>query len=193
MRVFMWSDLHLLHTNIIEYQQRPFEKSFKGALKNARVMFENYINTVKKDDIVLFVGDLALVSNRNKKFVKKFVQALPGNKFLILGNHDRKDKEFYLNCGFIDVFDYMIIGQNFICHYPLNEYINKSIPLLDIFYENKCKVLYHGHTHNSTFEVNDKIQRINVCVDYNKNNYKPIKITNKVIKTYLKNLLKTYL
>jgi calcineurin-like phosphoesterase family protein len=76
--VFVISDLHLDHENIISYCKRPF----RTVRKMNEVLINNWNFTVKPDDIVFFVGDLVCGSP------DKFFSKLNGNIRFISGNHD---------------------------------------------------------------------------------------------------------
>lgn len=84
--IYLTSDLHLNHANIIKYCNRPFA--------NVEEMNESLISkwnkTIKKDDIVLFLGDLALT--KGKKDTDYWLSQLNGVILFFKGNHDKKSK-----------------------------------------------------------------------------------------------------
>jgi len=79
--VFVISDLHLNHENIISYCKRPFD----SVREMNRVLIKNWNYIVKPDDTVYFVGDMALGNS------DKFIEKLNGNIYFIWGNHDVTD------------------------------------------------------------------------------------------------------
>lgn len=190
MKLYIWSDHHYFHKNIIKYQNRPFECTFKGMLDNAKLMYSNHKNIIKKDDIVLYLGDLALIKEYIKPYFVEMFNQLPGYKFLVKGNHDTRDNNFYKKLGFINIFNYLIINKFFICHYP----IDKKSPnyYKQAFYNSKCTIIVHGHVHNREIytDYEREIKRINVCVDYKDNNYLPIEFKDKCLINYFKKLIK---
>ena len=188
MKLYIWSDHHYFHKNIIKYQNRPFECSFKGMIENAKLMFNNHKNIIKKDDIILYLCDLALIKEYIKPYVIDMFRQLPGYKFLIKGNHDTRDNKFYKKLGFIDIFNYLIINKFFICHYPID--INTPNYYKTAFLNSNCEIIIHGHTHNTPIYYNDDIKRINVCVDYKNNNYLPIEFKDKCLINYFKKYIK---
>ena len=159
--VYIWSDLHLGHANIIEYGERPFQ--------NIEEMDNNLINnwkkTIKPNDIIINLGDFAFKQPRI--YLKELLKDLPGYKILILGNHDRKKStNFWMDAGFNEVYKYPIIyeGKYILSHEPAE--MNENMPYINI----------HGHIHNKNPEIKNQI---NVSVE--KINYKPL-LFRKIIK-----------
>lgn len=80
-KVWVWSDLHLFHANVIRYCGRPFyntDQMFQTLLENAQ-------SCVGSEDWLLCLGDLSFgFPDRTREFI----EAIPGHKALILGNHD---------------------------------------------------------------------------------------------------------
>lgn len=178
MKVFVWSDNHFFHNNIIKYCNRPFEYSSKGSLDCLKFQINNYLNCVSKNDVVLFLGDLLQFNCNIEKFEEMF-NKLPGHKILILGNHDSL-KYDYKRLGFEYVLKYLIIDKTMFCHYPLTD----QSDYLDLFKQNNCEILYHGHVHNKEI-TNTDFKRINCCVDYKDNNYTPLEITDNCLKNHI--------
>ncbi len=79
-QVWVWSDLHLGHTNIIRYCDRPFRDA--GHMDNA--LLDNWAQTVdwsaESDAIAMKRGMTATNFGR--------IAAMPGRKILVPGNHD---------------------------------------------------------------------------------------------------------
>lgn len=181
MKIFLTSDQHFGHKNIIKYCNRPFEFSDKGVIDCIKTIFSNYNDVVTDDDIVFHLGDLAFVKQKNREAIKMLFQNLKGKKILLLGNHDHCSKEFYKECGFIDIKNYFVFGNYFLCHYPLNKtqlITEKMRALYKILKESKADIIIHGHSHNVTSADDKLYPRINVCVDYPPNNYSPVEITD---------------
>lgn len=76
--IFVTSDLHLNHENIIKYCQRPFS----SAREMNRVLINNWNHIISPNDTVYFVGDMAMGNS------DRFISVLNGNIFFIWGNHD---------------------------------------------------------------------------------------------------------
>lgn len=178
--LYFISDQHFGHSNIIKYCNRPFD----DVIQNADFMYRSYQETVTDDDVVVFLGDIALFRSNTKEPFKQMFKSMKGKKFLVLGNHDSMSKEFYKECGFADIRKYHLVGDIMLCHYPLGsdtEYIN----LRKIMLEN-AKTLYHGHIHNKDVSYNDGVERTNFSVE--KIGYKPYLINNKTLENYFLNL-----
>lgn len=81
--IWLTSDLHFGHRNIIRFCNRPFE--------NEKVMgpalIDNWNNTVGDDDIVFVLGDTFWFDD--SRAIKKVVSSLKGKDIYFLpGNHD---------------------------------------------------------------------------------------------------------
>lgn len=61
MSVFMISDLHFSHANIIKYCKRPFS----SVDEMNSTMITNWNNTVKEDDTVFVLGDVFFKINKD--------------------------------------------------------------------------------------------------------------------------------
>jgi len=79
--LFTIGDLHLDHSNIISYCNRPFN----NIAEMNRVLMKNWNYIVKPDDTVYFVGDMTLGNS------DKFIEKLNGNIYFIWGNHDETE------------------------------------------------------------------------------------------------------
>lgn len=178
--IYFTSDQHFGHTNIIKYCNRPFEFSREGTLKCDEFIRDKYCSVVREDDIVFFLGDIALFKRADTERIKELISNLPGQKILLKGNHDHNKNHFYRSCGFLDVRHYLNFGDYFICHYPLTfeeEEINQRVQELKHLYDiNGCSVVIHGHTHEKFIQDEEGIRRINVCVDNPQTRFMPVKV-----------------
>lgn len=175
--LYFTSDQHFGHKNILKYAKRPFDDSRTGMIDCARFMYETYQNTVKPTDIVVFLGDLALMNSHNKDVFRDMFRSMKGTKLLVLGNHDQYSKSFYKDCGFIDIRDFHVIGKIFICHYPcVSSGTPKERLCKSAFDNSECNEIYHGHIHEKHSPSFDGIKRHNMCVDYAPNGFKPVLI-----------------
>ena len=156
-KIFVTSDTHFDHENIIDFCDRPF----KDIYHMQEVLISNWNKVVKKDDTVYHLGDFAFC---NKQKLTSIVERLNGKIILIKGNHDNHSFSFY-NEIFYDFIPYPVIIDDFfiLSHYPL--FINKHMPYVNI----------HGHLHNTChrsvdFEIT--LKHYNVCVE--NTNYTPV-------------------
>lgn len=85
MSVFVISDLHLGHKNIIRYCDRPFNSVSEMDEK----LIRNWNRKVGPQDTVLYGGDLSLKSPTTGI---EYVNRLNGEFVLLRGNHDGFDK-----------------------------------------------------------------------------------------------------
>lgn len=139
-----------------------------------RTLYDNYVNKVSDNDYVVFLGDVFFTNSNNLEMCRDMFRSFPGNKILIRGNHDRKDDQFYLDCGFLAVTDYLIAGRYFFCHYPCAPGNPAEAKYREIFEKSRCDTIIHGHIHTKDSPVEVNITRINCCVDYEPNNYSPV-------------------
>jgi len=185
---FLVSDNHFGHKNIIDYANRPFEVSYKGVEANTEYMIEKWNSVVSKDDNVIHLGDFGLGWNSKKYKTKRdfyvdILYKLNGKKALLLGNHDRESKSFYINAGFDTVGTYLIQDNIMLNHYPLEinaEFmkpglINHINKLKEIYNEKECIGLIHGHSHNFIYE-DKRFYNVSVeCNDYKPQDFEIIK------------------
>ena len=169
-KVWLISDTHFLHKNIIKYCNRPENHD--------DVMIKNWNDTVNETDLIIHLGDisagLSKVMNGEGVLIDIFKE-LKGTKVLIRGNHDHFEDDWYIkNLGFTSVTDYLSIDGFFLCHYPLittkyssDKEIQTIKFLKEEFKKSGCHTLIHGHSHQTIFDG-----KINVAVDLN--NFSPV-------------------
>lgn len=164
--IYFISDTHFNHKNIIEYSDRPYS--------NLEEMTEAYISNwndrVTKHDVVYHLGDFALsYGKKHEKLIDDILARLNGQKFLIVGNHDRK--EVLNNSRWTHVCDYKRIkvdiggvNKNIVLfHYPIRSW--RGIHRGDWH--------LHGHSHGSLHDYGGKV--LDVGVDAVAN-HKPISL-----------------
>ena len=81
MAIFLTSDTHFRHKNILEYCGRPFF----SMEHMERELIRNWNSVVGVDDTVYHLGDFSM----NHKYHADIVPQLNGKKILVLGNHDK--------------------------------------------------------------------------------------------------------
>jgi calcineurin-like phosphoesterase family protein/2'-5' RNA ligase len=89
--VFLISDTHFDHTNIIRYCNRPF----KSTSEMNHVIISNWNKTIRKKDIVFFLGDLRF--GRGSRETDYWLKRLNGRIYFLNGNHETKSRitKFY--------------------------------------------------------------------------------------------------
>ncbi len=157
MNYWIISDTHFGHAAMETYCGRP--KNF------ANIILKNLSRTVKENDVLVHLGDFCF--GDEEKWHYKFMK-IPGTKWLIKGNHDKKSNQFYLKNGWDFVGDGMVLNmfgeRIFFTHEPLNF---TSTSILNI----------HGHQHNRLSKV--RIQKILVSME--NNNYQPYSLRKLIL------------
>jgi len=159
-KVFIWSDIHFGHENIINFCDRPYPDA---DTMNECIM-DNFNETVGEDDISIWVGDVGFLSTTK---LNQILGYLHGYKILVIGNHDFKGKKLR-NLAFDEKHLLLQVTKKNIdmvfTHYPME---NLPYPFINI----------HGHIHNI---IKNSLQHINVSVEMPYINYKPIQLSDLV-------------
>lgn len=80
--VFFTADHHFGHKNIIKYSNRPFE----SVQEMDETMIQRWNEKIKPGDEVYHLGDVGLCSPEK---LRKILDRLNGQKYLIKGNHEK--------------------------------------------------------------------------------------------------------
>jgi len=139
-RVFIISDTHFNHKNIIEYTTRINYLEAKDIATMHDLIVERWNSVVNHDDIVYHLGDFGF---GGAALFAEFMPKLNGSIRLMRGNHDpRKSQQWYLDKGFDRFYDAPIIldGWFILSHEPI-AYLTESMPYVNI----------HGHTHDECY------------------------------------------
>ena len=80
--IFVISDLHLGHANIIRYCRRPFS----SVIEMDSVLLDNWNFTVRPNDSVIYLGDLRY--GRGALPSSHFLNRMNGDITTVIGNHD---------------------------------------------------------------------------------------------------------
>lgn len=81
MTIYIISDLHFNHANIIKYCDRPFS----SLEEMNKTMYSYWNSKIEEKDIVYYLGDLAMSPERKALEV---AESLNGNILFVDGNHD---------------------------------------------------------------------------------------------------------
>lgn len=160
--IYLTSDLHFGHKNIIKLTNRPFS----DVHEMNETLIKNWNNTIKPQDTIYILGDLCFKMTLEESH--KIIQRLNGKKILIRGNHDKQYDEGL----FQDICDYKELKYNkqlfILSHYPFEEWNH--------FFSGAIHL--HGHQHNhSDYNYKMKLKgfkRYDVGVDANM--YRPVSI-----------------
>lgn len=131
------ADLHISHSHVIQYDNRPFS----SVEEMDAALISNWNSVVSKNDTVYVIGDFIW---KKEQEWKDILEQLKGNIVLIKGNHDPKRFSNTTKSYFADIKDYKEIVDNgkrvIMCHYP--------IPFFKSDFSNDTVMLY-GHVHDS--------------------------------------------
>ena len=84
-KLWLWSDLHFGHKNIIGFSDRPFV----GINHMNQCLVEYYNDYVQDDDVCIWGGDISFL---NSMRTNQLLDLCRGYKILIVGNHDFERK-----------------------------------------------------------------------------------------------------
>ncbi|MHA1253613.1 MAG: phosphoesterase [Candidatus Helarchaeota archaeon] len=175
-KLFISSDHHFGHRNIIKYCNRPF----CNIEEMNRILIYSWNRVVNPNDTVFYLGDFSLT---NFEETKKILTKLNGTKFLIMGNHDRyRSKKWWLRCGFEEVHKHPVQLKEFILsHKPIR---------LEQLKNNNINIHGHIHINRNTLIRKNKFPYYNVNIEFH--NFCPIRFS-KIIWWKRLNLIKKYL
>lgn len=159
------SDTHFGHHNIINFCDRP--------QNHEDVMMVNWANTVGWNDTILHLGDVAFGKKQNIYTWAQRIAELPGQKYLIKGNHDHSNS--------MKIYKSMFeIVKPFVQEFSDVKFLFSHYP--DEHISDEWDINIHGHIHNNPLQGDfspmvdlDKIYE-NVSVEVI--NYTPIKLSS---------------
>lgn len=167
MKLFVTSDWHIGHKNILMYAQRPYETHEECTFD----IIKRYNEIVGPNDVCINLGDLTMhVPKKKYQQYQQHLNVLNGIKFLVRGNHDEEPDHFYTDGGFniIEKFDTKDARFG---HYPTTTSLG-----------GKIKHCFFGHIHNTEVTPVNGVNMVNVCIDYRPNDFYPVEITDENIK-----------
>jgi len=124
--VWFTSDLHFGHKGINKF--RPFVTSCED---NEQQIISDWKAVITKRDTVYVLGDAAFTTEACDLF-----KELPGEKYLVRGNHDKLDTTYYLKY-FKQVFGLLKYKEFWLSHAPIHPQ------------ELRGRINLHGHVHYS--------------------------------------------
>jgi len=139
MKYFL-SDLHLYHTNVLKFGDRPFSSIEE---MNTAIMY-NINSVLKKGDDFYLLGDLAFRKEGYDLFFSEFPKY--ANLHWVLGNHDKQYKKYEKYCTSVSLLKEIKIGgvHTTLCHYPMISW-NKS-------HHNSWMLFGHHHSNAHGWE-----------------------------------------
>lgn len=158
-KVWVWSDLHFFHKNIIGFSERPFPDV---ATMNEHLV-ANFNEYVGPDDISIWVGDVGFGSTTE---INELLDQCNGYKILIVGNHDFDKKQRVRKFNFDEthlIYSINIDGGALVfTHYPMDNIIHPWINM-------------HGHLH--AFPKLDTGNPLHYNVNCEGSSYRPTELT----------------
>lgn len=154
--IYLSSDLHFNHENIIKYCSRPF----KDASHMNECLIATFNSIIGPNDLLIHVGDFAMgTKDKHQAFRYRLLFKI----FNVAGNHDYKSL-----VKFDKIFDRLKI-----------KYKGKSILIQHVPYdglEEEYDVFLHGHTHGQWQTKRDNRGRLMVDVGVDAWGMKPVKL-----------------
>jgi calcineurin-like phosphoesterase family protein len=146
MKIWLISDTHFYHKNIIKFENRPLDHNEK--------IIENWNKVVSDDDLVIHLGDVIFGMDKFET-LKKVLGSLNGKKVLCRGNHDGYPEsswgkwDWFMDAGFDAVMDYFVYQDMAFSHAPLT-----PLPLTARYgYGKPVRLNIHGHFHRGHTRV----------------------------------------
>ena len=174
-KIFVTSDLHFGHRNILTFCNRPFSDTKEMTEK----LVSNWNEVVGKNDVVLDLGDVMWFDGRHE--AKRVLERLNGKHYIIQGNHDRRET-FELSPVIVLESEAVLwleglpqkkIVEVFLSHHPMLTWPHRERGVPNLF----------GHLHtrpNMSQEGADKDLKfwpLQYDVGVDNNNYKPVELT----------------
>jgi calcineurin-like phosphoesterase family protein len=161
--IWVISDTHFNHQNIIKFCSRPYET----AKEMNEELVENWNSVVKPGDKVYHLGDVYMGGGFSREDTTSLLKSLNGKKRLILGNHDNgKDQILQQVFEKIDVWRMFPEFGLLLTHVPVHE-----STLGEGRFMEKRFLNVHGHIHD-----NKSPSQYHQCVCVEQIDYTPINI-----------------
>lgn len=125
-KIWLITDTHFYDNQMIKLCGRPQDFT--------NIIMGNLRHFCAQQDILIHLGDCIFYRFPE---LKGMLDSIPCSKFLLVGNHDRKPRNWYMRNGFDAAMDQMVWGNVVFSHKPV-----KTLPD-DVEYN------IHGHFHNS--------------------------------------------
>jgi calcineurin-like phosphoesterase family protein/2'-5' RNA ligase len=162
-KVYLFSDAHFDHGNIIRYCRRPFHSVRQMNHK----LLENWNHIVRENDTVYYLGDMSY--GRFRRPIDYWLGRLNGDIFYIRGNHDSDT-----------ITRASVIPTRYGIKYGNNQFLLTHDPYRPSGYDGW---IIHGDKHNNSLKrypfINQKNKTINVCAELV--NYSPLSLDRLIL------------
>jgi len=152
-QIYFTADLHFGHESILRHSpKRPYSDTVDIAAHDEWLL-DLWRSTVSKHDIVYILGDLTFLKSED---ARRLLEKLPGQKFLIEGNHDgsviKANKNYFKEVYQIKEMRFKPTVAPFLqeefnvvmCHYPMVTWNQKP----------RGSIMLHGHCHGKLDDYN---------------------------------------
>jgi calcineurin-like phosphoesterase family protein len=155
-KIWVYSDPHYGHANIIKFCNRPFS----SVEEMDSTLIKNHNSVVGDNDLVICNGDFMFYKNDTGIF-----NSLKGHKILVKGNHDHK-VAFSLGWESVHTrYEFVHNSKHVVMdHYPLENWNKK--------FHGSIHLYGHVHDENGASKVSNIPRRYNICVEMI--GYKPV-------------------
>lgn len=160
MNIYLCSDLHLGHKNVIKWSQE--KRPFNTIEEHDEFIMDEWSSKVKKRDHVWVLGDLG----HGQEALSK-IKSLPGFKKLVKGNHDQLLLKLYAEV-FHSIHGIVKYKNYWFSHCPIHPA------------ELRGRRNIHGHVHNQTVLLPDGTRDdryLNMCME-NRDQFQGTVLTN---------------
>lgn len=120
------TDTHWNHRAMVQLCGRP-EDFGEIILKNLR-------HNLAEQDLLIHLGDVIFY---DYPALKGMLDSVPGQKILLMGNHDRKTASWFMRNGFVFATEMIVMGDVLFSHKPV-----ETLPT-------GVRLNVHGHWHNT--------------------------------------------
>ena len=151
--IYFIGDTHFGNAGMIKFDG----SSFSSADEMDKAIIDNWNNTVTDNDVVFVTGDFG-AEGKEIEYLNK----LNGIIYLVKGNHDEQDNQYYRECGFVDVYDKPFALEDFyiVSHEPC--YVAENMPYCNI----------HAHVHSNPMYKG--VSTRSFCTSACRIGYKPV-------------------
>lgn len=143
-QIYLVSDMHFFkneNKNLNKISTKKLMENFKNQCKIK----------LKNGDVLIILGDIGYKKNSPKQNeeIKDFFKSIKCDKILIKGNHDTLSDQYYKECGFLFVTNYLMYDNIIMTHFPAD---------IEKYRLNGIKYNIHGHLHgvNDYWDVDGK-------------------------------------
>jgi calcineurin-like phosphoesterase family protein/2'-5' RNA ligase len=162
-KIYLFSDAHFDHGNIIRYCRRPFHSVNQMNHK----LLENWNYTVMEDDTIYYLGDMSY--GRFRRPIDYWLGKLNGKILYMRGNHDSDT-----------IMRASVIPARYGIKYGEYQFLLMHDPYRPSGYEGW---IIHGDKHNNSLKrypfINQKNKTINVCAELV--NYSPVSLDRLIL------------